>query len=108
MAEGLRRQNAAARRALNVTVLNQIGLDDLLDRIPQLGERRGNRFNSDRPAAEIDSDLHEIAPIELIKTGRIHFELRQSPVGDGGIDRILAGDEGEVTDPPQQAAGDTW
>jgi hypothetical protein len=50
MGEGERRQHAAARRALDEALLDQIGLDDLLDGVARLAERRGKGVDSDRAA----------------------------------------------------------
>ena len=52
MAEGVRGQQAAARRALHEALLDQIGLDDVLDRVARLGQRGRDRLDADRPAAE--------------------------------------------------------
>jgi hypothetical protein len=47
-----RGQHAAARRALDEALLDQIGLDDVLERVARL--RRGrDGLDADRPAAEI-------------------------------------------------------
>ena len=56
MAEGLRRQQAAARRALDEALLDEEGLDDLLDGVARLRQRRGDRLDADRPAAEALGD----------------------------------------------------
>ena len=50
MLERQRRQHAAARRALDEALLDQIGLDDLLDRVARLAQRRGDGFDAHRPA----------------------------------------------------------
>ena len=56
MAEGVRRQEPPARRALHEALLDEIGLDDVLDRVARLGERGGDRLDADRAAAELDGD----------------------------------------------------
>src|SRR5690349_4889090 len=60
MAEGVGRQHPPARRALHEALLDQVGLDDVLDRIAGLGERRRERLDPDRPAAEGGGDQAEI------------------------------------------------
>src|SRR5262249_51265575 len=56
VAEGVRGQQAAARGALNEALLDQERLDDLLDRIARLRERRGNGLDPDRAAAVVERD----------------------------------------------------
>ena len=56
MRERLRREQPAARRALHEALLDQEGLDDLLDRVARLGQRRGDGLDADRAAAEILGD----------------------------------------------------
>ena len=53
MLPGIRRKHAAARRALDEALLDQIGLDDVLDGVARLGQAGGDRLDADRPAAEI-------------------------------------------------------
>ena len=79
MAEGLRRQQAAARRALHEALLDQEGLDDLLDRVARLRERRGDGLDADRAAAEALGDQAEIAPVELVEAERIDLEPAAAP-----------------------------
>ena len=40
MTEGMCGQETATRRALEIAALDEIGLDDVLDRIARLGQRR--------------------------------------------------------------------
>jgi hypothetical protein len=47
---------APARRALDEALLDQIGLDDLLDRVARLGQRGRDRLDADRAAAVILGD----------------------------------------------------
>src|SRR6266567_3190331 len=53
MAKGMRGQEPAARGALQMAALDQIGLDDVLDRISRLRQRGGDGFHPDRAAAVI-------------------------------------------------------
>src|SRR3970282_841653 len=48
----LRRGDAAARAALQVTLLDQVGLDHVLERAAFLAERRGQRLDPDRAAVQ--------------------------------------------------------
>ena len=56
MAEGVRRQEPPARRALHEAELDEIRLDDVLDRVAGLGERGGDGLDPDRTAAELEGD----------------------------------------------------
>ena len=67
MDEGCCGQHAAARRARDEALLEQIGLDDLLDRIARLGQRRGDGLDADRAAAVIHRRCSEIAMVERVE-----------------------------------------
>ena len=56
MAEGVRGQQAPARRALHEAQLDEVGLDDVLDRVARLGERGGDGLDANRSSAELDRD----------------------------------------------------
>ena len=56
MAEGMRRDQTATRRALQKPALDQIRLDDVFDRVARLGQRGGQRFDADRSASVVDGD----------------------------------------------------
>src|SRR5436309_7751721 len=74
MAEGVRGQQPAAWRALQIAALDQIWLDDVLDRVARLGQRRRHGFNADRAAAVIHRDGGEIAPVHRIEAGGVDFQ----------------------------------
>src|SRR5580698_11237967 len=84
--EGVARDQAPARRALQEAALNEIGLDDVLDGIPRFGQRSRQRIDADRSAAVTDRDRVEIAAIHSVETGGIDFKRRERCVGDGAID----------------------
>src|SRR5947208_16221243 len=67
MPECMRRQQAAARRATDETLLNEKRLDDFLDCIARLRERGGDGFDADRSAGEIDRDAAQVAAVERIE-----------------------------------------
>ena len=96
----------AARRALHEALLDQIGLDDLLDGVARLAQRRGKGLDADRTAGVAFRDEREIAPVESIETAGVHFEPGQRRVGDDAVDLDAAGDGGEIAHALQQAAGD--
>ena len=83
MPPGIGGQHAAARRALDEALLDQIGLDDVLDARRAARDSAGrDRLDADRPAAEIVGDHREIAPVELVEAERIDLQPRQRLVGD--------------------------
>src|SRR6516225_3952717 len=75
MTEGVRGQEPTARRALEKTFLDQKRLDDFLDGVARLGERRRDSLDSDRTAAVVLRDRGEVAPVHPIEPGGIDLEL---------------------------------
>ena len=106
MAEGVRRQQPPARRALHEAQLDEIGLDDVLDRVARLGERGGDGLDADRAAAELDGDRVEIAPIHLVEPNDVDVEQLERAVGERARHALCAFDHGEVAHAPKQAPGD--
>src|SRR5215475_9746566 len=104
--EGMRRQQPAARRALDEALLDHERLDDLLDRVARLRQRRSNRLDADRAAAVVLRDHRDIAPVHGIETGAVDFERVQRLVGGAPVDRGHVIDQREVTHSPQQPASD--
>ena len=103
MTKGVRRQDSSARRPLHKAELDEIGLDDVLDRVARLRERGGDGLNPNRPAAELDRDDIEISPVHLIEPDRVHVEQLQRPVGERARHAFCAFDHGEIAHAPEQA-----
>ena len=59
MAKSVQHQQASARRALQQALLDQIGLDDVLDGVARLGQGGRDGLDADRPAAEALSAITE-------------------------------------------------
>src|SRR6266704_383430 len=74
MAERMRGQQPAARRALQIAALNQERLDDILDGVARLRQRRRHGLNADRAAAAIHRDGGEIPPAHSVKASGINLE----------------------------------
>src|SRR5580704_16792832 len=106
MTEGVRRQEAPARRALHEAKLDEIGLDDVLDRIARLGERGGDGLDSDRAATELDGDHVEITSIHLVEPNDVDVEQLERAVGERARHAVCAFDHGEVAHAPEQAPSD--
>ena len=81
------RQQPAARRALDEALLDEIGLDDVLDGVARFGQARRDRLDADRPAAEVAGDHRQVAPVELVETERVDLQPGQRLVGDPAVDR---------------------
>jgi hypothetical protein len=106
--ESVRGQHAAARRALNEAALDQKRLDDVLDRVARLRERRGNRLDADRAAAIVLGDQREIAAVHRVEPGGVDFEMAERAVGDGAFDGWIASHQREIAHAFQQAPRDAW
>ena len=86
-------ENAPPRGALHETLLHQIGLDDLLDGVARLAQRRGDGFDPHRPTTEILRNQRQIAAVESVQPARVHFQPGQGGVGDLGVHAFLFGDD---------------
>src|SRR5690606_4302530 len=80
--ESLRRQHPPARRALDEALLDEIGLDDLFDRVARLAQPRRDRLDADRPAAVVLGDVGQIPPVEHVEPALIDVEPEERLVGD--------------------------
>ena len=84
MLVGPQRQHAPARRAADEALLQQEGLDDLLQRVARLGQGGRQRLDADRAAVVVPGDAGEIAVVERIEALAVDLELLQRAVGDLG------------------------
>src|SRR5262245_49940136 len=87
---------ATACRAGDEAKLNEEGLDDVLDRVPGLGEAGGQRLDADRPTAVEVGDHRQIAPVHGVEAEAVDFEPVESAIGDARIDRVASRSMGEV------------
>ncbi len=92
-------------RALQIAALNQERLDDILDGVARLRQRRRHGLNADRAAAVIHRDGGEITPVHGVKASGINLERAQRVVGNGAIDRSGIRRGCKIADPPQQPPG---
>src|SRR5579871_6688237 len=106
MAERMPGEQAAARRALYQPLLDQERLDDLLDRVARLRQRRRDGLDPDRAAAVVGRDEVEIAPVHRVESGGVDLECEQRAVGELAIDRGRLLDMGEVAHAAQEPPGD--
>src|SRR5882762_6648625 len=67
MAEGVRGQKPAPRGALQIAALDQERLDDVLDGVTRLRQRRRHGLDADRAAAVVQRNRREIAPVHGVQ-----------------------------------------
>ena len=67
-------RGASARRALDQTLLEQIRLVDVLDRVLLLSHRDGERRETDRTAAELLADRPQDLAVEPVQPGAVDLE----------------------------------
>src|SRR6202040_2021879 len=68
MTERMRGQQPPARGALQIAALDQKRLDDVLDRIARLRQRRRHGLDADRAAAVVHRDGGEITPVHGVES----------------------------------------
>ena len=76
-------QHAAAAGAQDQTLLDQIGLDHVLQRVARLGQRRGQRFHPDRAAMVMLGDAAQIAAVHRVQPEPVDLQPGQRRVGVG-------------------------
>ena len=79
------RDDAAARGAGNEALLQEIRLDDLLDRIARLRQSRRNRLDADRAAVMRLGNARQIAVVERIEALVVDLERGQRLVGEDRV-----------------------
>ncbi|CFM09835.1 Uncharacterised protein [Bordetella pertussis] len=107
MAPGRQRGGAAARRALQVAVLDQIRLDDVFDGVALFADRRRQAVHADRAAVELVHDGFEQLAVHDIQALRVHIQHGQRAAGGVLVDHAVRLDLRIVAHAPQQAVGDT-
>src|SRR5262245_44086291 len=106
VAPGRRRRDAPARRAHEESLLDQEGLDDVLERVALLAERGGEAVDADRATRELLDHREQEAPVQDIEAFEVDFQEVERALGHFGVDAARRSDLREVTDAPQQAIGD--
>ena len=74
MLEGARGRGAPARRALDQSALEQVGLVDVLDRVLLLPDRDRERRQADRAAAEALADRAQDLAVEAVEALVVDLE----------------------------------
>src|SRR5215470_13281647 len=88
IAETLAGEHAAARRALQQALLDEVGLDHLLDDVALLGERGGQRLHADRAAIVVLGDAAQEATVHGIEALAVDIETPERRVGRGRVDAL--------------------
>src|SRR6516162_5304569 len=96
MTEGDLGEHTATRGTLHKPLLDQIGLDDLLDDVALIAERGCHRFNPDRATPIVFGDAAQIAPIHTVEATPIDFEPQQRRISSARIDARQTLDRGKV------------
>src|SRR3989442_14673218 len=94
------------RRALEESLLDEIGLEDVFDRVAFFADGGCEVVDADRAAGELgEHRLQELA-IHDVETGGVDVEHRQRGIGDLARDLAVGTYFCEVADAAQQAAGE--
>ncbi len=75
-------QHPAAAGAQDQALLDQVGLDHVLQRVARLGQRGGEGFDADRAAGVVFGDAAEIAAVHRVEAEAVHLQAGQRGVGD--------------------------
>ena len=68
------RGDAAARRAHEQPLLDEVGLADVLERVALLGAGGGERLDADGPAVELLDDRAQERAVELVEAELVDAE----------------------------------
>src|SRR5580704_3776754 len=94
------RGHAAARRACNESLLDEEGLDHVLERAPLLTDRRRQAVDAHRAAVELFHDRAQQLVIQRIQSLRVNLQQVERRVGTGLIDMAGTLDLREVAYTP--------
>jgi hypothetical protein len=78
---GARGGDAAARRAVDEPDLQEVGFVDVLERAGILADRRGERGDADRAAAELVDDGEEELAVDLVEAVVVDLQQLRAPGG---------------------------
>src|SRR6266446_5185669 len=95
-------KHAAARRALDQSLLDQVGLDHFFYDVALVGERRRNCLGTYWAATIILGDAAQVAAIHCIEPAGIDLEPVQGGVGGPRVDAGETVDRGEVAHAAQE------
>nr|GEU28642.1 hypothetical protein [Tanacetum cinerariifolium] len=102
-----RRGHAAARRALQKALLDQVRFQHVLDGVGRFADGRRQVADAHRAAAELVQHRFEQLAVHDVEADRIHVEHDQRSVGRGLGDVAIAFHFRVIAHAAQQAVGDT-
>ena len=97
--------HAAARRAHEEPLLEQVGLVDVLDRVGLLADRHRERRQAHRAAAELLADGAQDLAVEPVEPGRVDLEQVERLARHVRVDVAGAAHLGEVAHALEQPVG---
>ena len=103
MQVGVAGGHASACRAHHVTLLYQVGLDDIHDRVGFFADRSGDRLQPDGAAVELLDDGLQDPSVHLVQTVLVDVQE-----GEGGLRHLFVDDTlgfhlGIIPDPLQES-----
>src|SRR5690606_38724703 len=107
MPVGELRGHPAARRALDVTLLDQVGLDHVLDGTAFLAHRRRQAVGADRTTVELLDDGQEQAAVHVVEAVAIDAEHVQGLPRHRLVHTTVSLHLAVIPYAAQQAIGDT-
>src|SRR5215813_10627392 len=94
------RGQATSGSSIEKTDLNQVGLDDLFDRIFFFMNRRGNRAETNRTTVELLNDREQKFPVHFIKAISVDFHSVEGIIRNFPGDAALVVHFRVITDSP--------
>src|SRR5262245_40963670 len=98
-------RDPTARRTPQEPLLEEEGLVDILDGVARFAQRCSDGVYPDGPAVVVLDDHEEEPPIHLVEPGVVDLEPLRRGLGDGGGDRSLAEDLGEIAGAAEDSVG---
>src|SRR5262245_66211264 len=96
-----RRDGPTTGSALDEAERHEIRLVAVLDCVRLLAKRRGERIQPDRSTAVLLRDRPQQLAVESLQACLVHLEQLERLARDGGRDRTLVPNLGDVADPTQ-------
>src|SRR6478736_10274772 len=101
-----RRGDPAARRPLEESRLEKVGLVEVLERSAVLSDRRGDGADADGTAAEFLDDGRQDPPVDLVEPVLVHLEPREGRSRGLAVDRGLFRDFRKIAQAAQEPVRD--
>ena len=96
---------AAAGGAVEETLLEEVGFDDVFNRVFTFAGGGGEGFNADGAAVEFVGQAVEIPVVVRVQASGVNFEFGEGVVGDSLGDGAFTCDFGEVPHAAEETVG---